>query len=135
MPTIMADHDVEGHLQVLLSVWLSPQWIDLWTEAQCGVETFERLGIGEDASDSDVWQICQQREIVLVTGNRNAESEDSLEQTIRRLGGSTSLPVLTIGDANRLMNDRQYAEDVAARLLDYVRDIDVLRGAGRLYLP
>lgn len=45
MPTIMADHDVEGHLQVLLSICLSPQWIDLWTEAQCSVETFERLGL------------------------------------------------------------------------------------------
>jgi hypothetical protein len=72
---------------------------------------------------------------VLVTGNWNAESDDSLEQTIRRLGSSTSLPVLTIGDANRLMNDRRYAEDVAARLLDYIRDIEMLRGSGRLYLP
>jgi predicted nuclease of predicted toxin-antitoxin system len=120
---------------VLLNIWLSPQWVDLWTEAQCSVETFERLGIAEDASDLDVWRVCQQLDIVLVTGNRNAESDDSLEQTIRRLGSSSSLPVLTIGDANRLMNDRQYAEDVAARLLDYVHDIEMLRGSGRLYLP
>ena len=135
MPTIMADHDVEGQLRLLLNIWLSPSWIDLWTELRCDVESFERLGIGEDATDSDVWQLCQEREIVLVTGNRNAEGEDSLEQTMRRLGTPNSLPVLTIGDPNRLMKDRRYAEDVAARLLDYVRDIDELRGTGRLFLP
>ena len=135
MPTIMADHDVEGQLRLLLNIWLSPSWIDLWTELRCDVESFERLGIGENATDSDVWQLCQEREIVLVTGNRNAEGEDSLEQTMRRLGTPNSLPVLTIGDPNRLMKDRRYAEDVAARLLDYVRDIDELRGTGRLFLP
>ena len=135
MPTIMADHDVEGQLRLLLNIWLSPSWIDLWTELRCDVESFERLGIGEDATDSDVWQLCQEREIVLVTGNRNAEGEDSLEQTMRRLGTPNSLPVLTIGDPNRLMKDRRYAEDVAAQLFDYVRDIDELRGTGRLFLP
>jgi len=135
MPTIMADHDVEGHLKVLMNIWLSSIWIDLWSELHCSVESFERLDIGDDTADSDVWRLCQEKEIVLVTGNRNAEGEESLEQTIRRLGTPDSLPVLTIGDPNRLMRDRLYAEEVAAQLLDYLRDIDELRGTGRLYLP
>jgi len=86
MPTIMADHDVEGQLRALLNIWLSPKWIDLWIDAGCDVASFERLGIGEDAPASEVWHLCQERGIVLVTGNRNAESEVSLEQTIQRLG-------------------------------------------------
>ena len=135
MPTIMADHDVEGHLRVLLNVWLSPGWIDIWTASRCEVESFDRLGIAEDAPDSLIWTKCQEREIVLITGNRNAEGDESLESTLQRLGTSRSLPVLTIGDPDRLMRDRRYAEDVAAQLLDYVRDIDKMRGAGRLYLP
>lgn len=54
MPKIMADHDVEGHLQVLLNIWSSPQWNDIWADAACEVETFERLGIGPDATDSEI---------------------------------------------------------------------------------
>jgi hypothetical protein len=33
------------------------------------------------------------------------------------------------------MRDREYAEHVAARLLQYLQDLDRLRGAGRLYVP
>jgi hypothetical protein len=135
MAWIMADHNVEGHLQVLLNIWSSPGWADLWAEAACGIESFERLGLADTASDADIWRLCQVREIVLLTGNRNAEGEDSLELTIKRLGTAQSLPVLTISDPDRLMKDRPYAEDVAAQALDYIRDIENMRGAGRLYLP
>jgi hypothetical protein len=135
MPTVMADHDVVGHVQTLLSIWLSPGWLDIWTDMNCEVESFERLGIAEDSPDIQVWQICQDQEIVLITGNRNAEGADSLENTIRRFGTARSLPVLTIGDPDRLMRDRRYAEDVAAQILDYIRDADKMRGAGRLYVP
>jgi predicted nuclease of predicted toxin-antitoxin system len=135
MPTIMADHDVEGHVRVLLTIWLSPGWIDLWTDAHCNVVSFRDLGLDEKSTDAEIWQLCQEQAIILVTGNRNAEGEDSLEQTMRRHANPDCLPVLTIGDTDRLMRDRRYAESVAARLLDYVRDIDVLRGSARLYLP
>jgi hypothetical protein len=102
MPSIMADHDVEGHLKVLLNVWSSPKWADLWQDASWAVESFSRLGIASTASDEEVWTICQQRGIVLITGNRNAEGDDSLELTIRRRGTPQSLPVLTIANPNRL---------------------------------
>jgi hypothetical protein len=135
MPTIMADHDVEGHLQVLLKVWSSPDWNELWAETFCDIESFDRLGIPANASDDVIWQLCQEREIVLITGNRNAEGNESLEATIRRAGTPRSLPVLTIGDPDRLMRNRHYAEQVAARVYDYLRVLDNLRGTGRLYLP
>ena len=45
------------------------------------------------------------------------------------------LPVLTIADPDRVMIDRDYAEDVSARVLEYLIDLDKLRGAGRLYVP
>lgn len=135
MPTILADHDVEGHLRVLLNLWLTPTWIDIWSDLSCNVETFERLGIEDNTPDSDIWQLCQRHEIVLIPGNRNAEGEQSLEATIRRLNKPQSLPVFTIGDPDRLMRDRTYAEDVAAQLLDYLQEVDDMRGAGRLYLP
>jgi hypothetical protein len=46
-----------------------------------------------------------------------------------------SLPVVTIGDADRVLRDRDYAEKVAERLLDYLMRIDEVRGAGRIYVP
>jgi hypothetical protein len=131
----MADHDVEGHLIQLLNVLSSEQWADLWVAASCEVESFDQLGISRDVSDSELWRICQEQGIVLITGNRNAESAESREQTIRQFGREDSLPVLTIGDTSRLIRDRGYRQDIAARLLDYLSDIDHLRGAGRLYLP
>jgi len=135
MPTILADHDVEGHLRILIRIWSSPDWSELWAQTNCAFESFERLGLEPDTPDSDVWRLCQQRQIILITGNRNAEGEDSLEATIRREATADSLPVFTIGDPGRLVRDRRYAERVAARMYGYLQMIDHLRGAGRLYLP
>jgi hypothetical protein len=58
-----------------------------------------------------------------------------LEATIRTHGTSQSLPVFTLADANRVLNERSYAERVSDRLLEFLFDIEGLRGAGRLYLP
>ena len=135
MPKIMADHNVEGHLEVLMTIWSSPEWNDIWAEMACEIESFERLAIPHDIPDTQLWELCQQNEIVLVTGNRNAEADDSLEASIERLGTSRSLPVVTIGDPDRLIRDRHYAERAAAQLLEYLLDLEDLRGAGRLYVP
>jgi Domain of unknown function (DUF5615) len=135
MPTIMADHDVEGHLRVLLSIWSSPTWVEVWADLSCNIQSFERLGIESDAPDEEIWRVCQEQEIVLITGNRNNESDDSLEATIRRIGTSNNLPVLTIADPDRLMKDRSYAEEVAFRVYDYLQALDYMRGSGRLFVP
>jgi hypothetical protein len=99
------------------------------------VETFDRLGLCPASTDEEIWRLCQQRQIVLITGNRNAERVDSFELTIRREGTSDNLPVLTISDPDRLMKDQGYAIDVAERGLDYLQSLENLRGSGRLYLP
>ena len=135
MLRLMADHDVEGHLDVLLRIWTSIRWRALWQALDCRIESFERLGIRVDASDAEVWQMCQDNEILLVTGNRNEESQLSLEATIRNLGSARSLPVLTISRPGRVMKDSNYAEQVAERVLEFLIDLENLRGAGRLYVP
>lgn len=135
MPKIMADHDVEGHLEVLLRIWTSPLWNGLWKQLGCDVESFTRLGVASDMSDAKLWGLCQQRAIVLITGNRNAEGEDSLEATIRDRRTDGTLPVLTIGNAARILTDRSYAERVAERVLEHILDLESLRGVGRLYVP
>ena len=135
MPTIMADHDVEGHLRVRIRIWSSPDFFELLAETGCTFESSARLGLEPNTPDSVVWNLCQEREIILLTGNRNADGHDSLEETIRREFMADSLPVFTISNPSRLMKDPQYAEQVAARIHDYLQELDRLKGAGRVYLP
>lgn len=135
MLTILADHNVERHVHVLIGLCSSPDWNDIWESMACGVESFERLGIPYNMPDDDLWKLCQDREIILVTANRNADGPTALEVAIRTLCTARSLPVITISDADRLLRDREYAERAAAKLLGFLLDVENLRGTGRLYVP
>jgi hypothetical protein len=48
---------------------------------------------------------------------------------------TTSLPVITIGNADRLLNDPEYRERCATRLVEIVLDIDDYRGVSQLFIP
>ena len=135
MTTILADHNVEGQFGVLARIWTSPDWLDLWLSLVGGTETFASLGLASDLADSELWSLCQERDMVLITGNRNADDDDSLEVTMRKLCQPNSLPVLTIADPNRVMYDREYAERVAVQIIDILMDLDRVRGTRRIYVP
>jgi hypothetical protein len=135
MPSIMPDHNVEGHFRMLVDIWTSADWFDIWEEASVRTLSFERLGIAEDIADDVLWRLCQERDIVLLTGNRNALTPDSLELTIQNEAGADSIPVLTIADPDRLIASRTYAQEVAAKTLEYLLNLHELRGTGRLYVP
>ncbi len=132
---IMGDNDITGQFRYLLSLLESPTWGELWVGLQLSVMDFKKLELPPTASDRVGWQTCQEREVILVTGNRNDDGPDSLEATIRTLNHPGCLPVFTIGDVNRFGNSREYAEEVAESLLDYLLELDNCRGTGRLYLP
>jgi hypothetical protein len=134
MPTIMADHDIEGQFKELLRILLSPEWSNWWTDLGCKTETFASLGLSERSPDVMVWEACQAHQVVLVTGNRNDDGPDSLEATIRRLNQADSLPVITISKPQEVAH-RSYAERAAVRLLEYLSELDKFRGTGRLYIP
>jgi hypothetical protein len=134
MVGIMADHNIEGHL-VLLRIWTSNAWASLWESLECVVESFDRLGMPYDVSDRELWQVCQQRDIVLITANRNDEGPNSLEATIRDLNEPSSLPILTIADPELVLVSQDYAERVAIQVLEYLMDLDNFRGTGRLFVP
>ena len=135
MAGIMADHHIEGQFVALLRIWTSAVWEGLWESLDLEVESFERLGIPYDTSDRALWQVCQQREIVLITANRNDEGPNSLESTIRDLNAPSSLPVLTIADPEFVLANQGYAERVAIQVLEYLMDLDNFRGTGRLFVP
>jgi hypothetical protein len=135
MAGIMADHNIEGHFTVLLRIWTSDVWEEWWASLGFAVESFERLDILYDTSDRELWQVCQQREIVLITANRNDEGPDSLESTIHDLNNPSSLPVLTIANPALVLTSPDYAERVAIQILEYLLGLDNFRGVGRLFVP
>lgn len=97
---------------------------------------FPDVNLPYSARDEMVWRLCQEKGYLLLTGNRRTvDEEDSLELTIRRLYTPTILPVLTIGDMNRVLHDRNYCERCAIRLAEIVIELDALRGVTQLYLP
>jgi hypothetical protein len=92
MPAIMADHDVEGQVQVLLRLLTSAQWCDVWQELAVHLESFAHLGIPVDSSDVELWRLCQAEQILLITGNRNSAGPASLEAVIARDNTPTAFP-------------------------------------------
>ena len=135
MPAIMADHDIEGQMQVLLSLLTSAQWHVLWAELAVRVESFASLGLSVDTPDAELWRLCQTHQIALITGNRNQDGPESLEAIIQTANTPASLPVLTVGEPQRIFSSSAYAHRVVERLMEYLVDLDNLRGTGRLYLP
>src|SRR5262245_55269647 len=135
MRGILADINMAGQADALLLIWTSDIWRDLWSGLGLVMESFPALGLPYDASDAVIWKTCQQEGLVLLTGNRNEEGPDSLEATIRHENQPDSLPVFTVADTRRVLQDRPYAERTAEKILEYLMRIDEVRGVGRLYVP
>lgn len=72
--------------------------------------------------------------MIILTANRNMKGNDSLEQAIRKDNTMTSLPVVTIGNKERL-DEQNYREQCASRLVEILFDIDNYMGVGRVYIP
>jgi hypothetical protein len=118
-----------------MEVLHATEWLEFWNHLALVLVTFEALGLDEDTSDREVWRTCQQERLVLITANRNNDGPDSLEATILSENTDSSLPVLTLADADRVFQSSHYAEQVVAKMIEYLIEIDLYRGTGRLYLP
>jgi hypothetical protein len=132
---ILADNNVEGQVNRLLFLLRGDEWGEVWASLGLTVESFDSLGLGRDTPDDILWHVCQQRELLLITANRLQRSADSLEATIRQHGSPQSFPVVTLANADRILEDRAYAERAVVKLLEYLLDIGNYRGVGRLYVP
>lgn len=135
MLAIMADHDIEGQVQLVLHLLMSPEWHALWTELAVRVESFASAGLSINTPDAALWQFCQRQQIILITGNRNEDGSESLEAVLQGFNTPASLPVFTISEPQRMLSSRAYTHRVVERLMEYLIDVDNLRGTGRLYLP
>ena len=109
---ILADNNVIGHVEYVVRKLQSDYWKEIWESLNLSLFTFEDLLLLPESVDSVVWETCQQYGVVLITANRNAAGEDSLENTIRIRNSSDHLPVITIAQVERVLHDRDYADRV-----------------------
>jgi hypothetical protein len=132
---ILADNNIQGHVAGLIAILESDSWREFWFPLNLRLRTFRELELPDTVSDAQLWHLCQEQQIILLTANRNADGPESLEVMLRTCNKPESLPVFTIADPERVLHSKKHAERVAARLLDYLLVIDSVRGTGRLYLP
>jgi hypothetical protein len=135
MPGLLADENCEGHLAVLVRICQSARWSGVWEWLGVGAFTFDDVKLTRGISDSELWQYCQEHELLLLTNNRNEDDAESLQATIKARNEPSSLPVLTIAAAERLRSDPVYAERAAIKLMELLLDIELVRGSGRVFLP
>ncbi len=135
MRGIVADANVDGHVEWLVKRIVASDWLEYWNHIGIALEEFGNVGLVDLSPDQQVWRTCQREQLVLITANRNRDGPDSLEATIQSEGTEESLPVLTFADADRILQSNDYADRVVAKLIEYLIDLDDFRGTGRLYLP
>jgi len=132
---LLIDANLDGHAQLLDQRLRTPTWQEMRDHLDLRILYFEDVKLDRTATDDVVWRWCQEHGYYLLTANRNHESPNSLEATIRREGTAESLPVLTLADASRLYQSSAYLDKVVESLLGYLLDHQRYRGAGRLFLP
>ena len=135
MKGILPDVNAIGQIHALVRQMQAEPWADIWAALGIALKRFEDVGLSPTSTDVEIWRTCQVEQLILITDNRNQDSPDSLEATIRTNNQADSLPVFTISDLDKFQGSRAYAERVLEQLYDYLLRIDELRGTGRLYLP
>ena len=131
MNTVLIDHNIEGQATLLGGTLVADGWLEI---APLRLVTFADVGLSSDCDDREVWRFAQAHRMLLLTNNRSMKGPDSLEQTIREESTLTSLPVLTIGNANEL-DSRSYRKECAARLVEVILDMDSYLGTSRIFIP
>jgi hypothetical protein len=128
----LIDHNLKGHALVLFGAIASLGWFDV---VSIRFITFAEMELAIDSDDRVVWRLTQESQMILMTANRSMKGKDSLEQVMREENTSTSLPVITIANADRLLNNSEYRGRCVESLIEVVLDIDSYRGARRIFIP
>ena len=133
MQIVLSDHNCEGHADTIFQALRHRGLVPL---LPMELVLFSQVGLHPKSSDREVWHFCQERNYLLLTGNRTAaDGKKSLEHVIHAFVKADSLPVITIGNLRRVMADPNYCFQCAENLAEIVLDLDTLRGAPRLYIP
>lgn len=129
---VLVDHNLRGHSVILAGSLAASGWLEL---IHIRFVLFEEVGLEANSSDRVVWQCAQANGMVLLTANRSMKGKDSLEQVMREGNTQASLPVITIGNIDRLLTEPEYRDRCVNRLVDILVDIEDYRGARRIFIP
>jgi hypothetical protein len=128
----LIDHNLKGHSLVFFGAIASQGWLDI---VPIQFVTFTDMDLSIDSDDRTVWRLAQENQMILLTANRSMKGKDSLEQVMREENTSESLPVITVSNADRLLNDSEYRSRCVESLVEIMLDIDTYRGARRIFIP
>ena len=128
----LIDHNLKGHALVWVGAIATQGWLDI---VPMQFVTFAEMDLSINSDDRTVWRLAQENQMILLTANRSMEGKDSLEQVLREENTSESLPVITVSNADRLLNDSEYRGRCVESLVEIVLDIDTYRGARRIFIP
>jgi hypothetical protein len=128
----LIDHNLKGHALVFFGAIATQGWLDI---VPMQFVTFAEMDLSINSDDRTVWRLAQENQMILLTANRSMEGKDSLEQVVREENTSESLPVITVSNADRLLNDSEYRGRCVESLVEIVLDIDTYRGARRIFIP
>ena len=133
MQIVLSDHNCEGQAETIFQA-LRHQGFLPFLPMQ--LLLFSHVGLPIRSGDREVWQFCQNNGYLLLTGNRTASAgKRSLEYVINTFFKEDSLPVITIGNLDRVMVDPTYCWHCAEHLAEIVLDLNTLRGIPRLFIP
>ena len=128
---VLVNYNLTGYVVLFRGTLAAEGWLELLS---IRFVTLKEAGLAADSNDRIIWRFAQSNQMLLLTANRNAKGANSLEQTICEEGTSRSLPVITIGNLDRLV-EREYREQCSARLADIVLSIENYLGVSRLFIP
>ncbi len=128
----LIDHNLKGHARILMGSLASQGWLDL---LPIRFVMFEEVDLSNSSNDPIVWRLAQAKQMILLTANRSMKDEDSLEQVMREENSLTALPVVTIGNADRVLNDSNYLEQCVARIAEISIYTSSYMGVGRIFIP
>ncbi len=128
----LVDHNLEGHALLLSGSLTNQGWADLFP---IRFVLLEETALPITSSDRFVWRFAQANQMILLTANRRMKGKDSLEQVLREENMPTSLPVATIGDADRVLTDADYRDLCLNRLLELALYLDNYLGTRRIFIP
>lgn len=128
----LIDHNLKGHALVFFGAIASQGWLDI---VPIQFATFDEMNLSIDSDDRIVWRLAQENQMILLTANRSMKGKESLEQVMREENTSESLPVITVSNADRLLNDSEYRGRCVESLIEIVLDIDTYLGARRIFIP
>ncbi|UBF26938.1 ACP S-malonyltransferase [Kovacikia minuta CCNUW1] len=128
----LVDHNLEGHALLLSGSLTNQGWMDLFP---IRFVLLEEIGLSVTSSDRVVWRFAQANQMILLTANRKMKGKDSLEQVLREENTPTSLPIVTIGDPDRVLTDADYRDLCVNRLLELALYLDNYLGTRRVFIP